>query len=123
MAFRAAGGRWLWAALLLTLAPAPAETIPPIEGPGDPFFGVNFVDPVDPWLTLAWDAGVRTVRTQLSWRDVELEPGVWTWDEMDGRIDPLVERGFEILGILTLPAPWAQERPDEGLVPRNLNLP
>ncbi len=123
MAFRAVGGRWLWAALLLTLTPAPAQTIPPIEGPGDPFFGINFVDPVDPWLTLAWDAGVRTVRTQLSWRDVELEPGVWTWDEMDGRIDPLVERGFEILGILTLPAPWAQERPDEGLVPRNLNLP
>jgi hypothetical protein len=110
-------------ALLLVLAPAPAQTLPPIEGPGDPFFGVNFVDPVEPWTTLAWDAGVRTVRTQLSWRDVELEPGVWTWDEMDGRIDPLVARGFEILGILTLPAPWAQEHPDEGLVPRNLNLP
>lgn len=123
MDFRKVGSRHLWLALLLMLAPTPAQALRSIDEPGDLFFGTNFVETTGPWMTLAWDAGVRTVRTQLSWRDVELEQGVWTWDEMDGRIDPLAEQGFEVLGILTLPAPWAQERPNEGLVPRNLNLP
>jgi hypothetical protein len=85
-------------------------------------FGINFVLPQEPWLSLAWDAGMRINRTQLSWRDVEPEPGVWTWEAKDIELQPFVDKGFHLHAILTLPPDWAKANPN-GLMPRNLNLP
>jgi len=96
-------------------------TLPPIEGEGDPYFGVNFVPPESPWIDLAWDAGVRSARVQVNWQDIERNPGLRDWAYPDSQVMPLVDYGYEVTVILTLPPEFRRASPD-GLMPADLYL-
>jgi GH35 family endo-1,4-beta-xylanase len=102
---------------------ANVTSLPPVEGDGDPFYGANFVPPEAPWIDLAWDAGVRTARIQLNWASVEYEPGVYTFEYVDSLVLPLLEYGYEVNAILTLPPEFRRANPDEGgFMPTDLYL-
>jgi len=97
-----------------------AEGLPPVRD-GDGRFGLCFIEPEEPWLSLAYDAGARVNRWQINWRDVEHEEGNFYYGWYDPQIRAMRDRGFEISAILTYPPDWATE--EGSVVPRNLYLP
>ncbi len=107
--------------LLLTGAtPASAQ----IEIPEmDEFYGVNFIPPFEPWLTLAKNSGAGTVRWQFSWRDLEPNQGEWHWESADADVRAWREAGIGIHALLHNPPDFALEHPGNGLMPKNINLP
>jgi hypothetical protein len=92
------------------------------DDPGDEFFGINFVNPSEPWLSLAREAGARVVRWQFNWRDHEPSPGVWEWEISDGQIEAWRGAGLEVHAILHFPPDYAMAHPG-GLMPVNFDLP
>ncbi len=102
-----------------------ANESPPNSEPdtGSDFYGINFVHPYEPWLSLAWETGARVVRWQFNWRDHETSPGVWDWTRSDEPIRNWKEAGFKIHAILHNPPDFALANPGSGLMPTNLNLP
>src|SRR5574341_1001043 len=99
--------------------PTPTPTVVP--DPGSDFYGVNFVAPVEPWMSLAWEGGTRVVRWQFNWREHEVAPGQWAWAASDGPIRTWTEKGFKIHAILHNP-PDFRLRPGAVLVPDGLDL-
>ena len=91
--------------LLLTGAtPASAQ----IEIPEmDEFYGVNFIPPFEPWLTLAQNSGAGTVRWQFSWRDLEPNQGEWHWDSADADVRAWRQVGIGIHALLHNPPDFA----------------
>lgn len=96
------------------------------------YYGINFVAPYEPWLTLARQSGAPTVRWQFNWRDHEPNPGQWTWEAADGPIDAWRRSGIAIDAILHNPPDWAIARPGpfgtppwvfNGIMPRGLDQP
>jgi hypothetical protein len=107
--------------LLLTRA---TPTAAQIEIPEmDEFYGINFVPPVEPWLTLAKNSGAGTVRWQFSWRDLEPNPGEWHWEGADRDIQGWQEAGIGIHALLHNPPDFALADPGGGLMPKNIDLP
>jgi hypothetical protein len=88
---------------------------------GDDFYGLNFVQPSDPWLTLARDSGAHTVRWQFNWRDIEPSPGSWNWSFSDSAIPAWNKAGIKVDALLHNPPDWAKINPT-GLVPANAQL-
>jgi hypothetical protein len=86
------------------------------------YYGLNFVQPFDPWLSIAHDSGAGTVRWQFNWRDAEISPGVWDWRASDDPIRAWNEAGIQIHAILHNPPDWAKANAG-GLVPTNYTLP
>ena len=97
-----------------------AGGLPPVRD-GDGRFGLCFIEPEEPWLSLAYDAGARVNRWQINWRDIEHEEGNFYYGWYDPQIRAMREKGFEISAILTYPPDWATEK--GSVVPRNLYLP
>jgi hypothetical protein len=128
--------------LLLTVMPARAQegqpeqpvhnqtddgdenAVPPERTPisAGTFYGLNFVQPFDPWLSIASDSGAHTVRWQFNWRDAEVSPGVWDWRASDDPVRAWNEAGIQIHAILHNPPDWSKANPG-GLVPTNYALP
>ena len=101
---------------------AQTEDDPPAQTPNNDFYGVNFVAPYEPWLSLARDAGVGVVRWQFNWRDHEIAPGQWAWEASDGPVQTWNQNGFKVHAILHNPPDWARANPG-GLVPTGIDLP
>jgi|GEM_PF-3489961 len=122
-------------ALLLTLSVAASPVRAQDDGGDDPppvntqrtpisaanYYGINFIQPFDPWLSLGKKSGVGYVRWQFNWRDAETSPGQWNWAASDGPIQSWNNAGVKIDAILHFPPDWALETPG-GLVPKNFNL-
>ncbi len=96
------------------------------------FYGINFVAPYDPWLTLARQSGARAVRWQFNWRDHEPIPGQWDWRTSDEAIRAWTNAGLEVHAILHFPPDWAIQNPGthgtppwvfNALMPRGIGLP
>ncbi len=88
------------------------ETVQPQQiHPGSDFYGINFIAPNEPWLTLARESGARVVRWQFNWRDHEPSPGVWDWTAADGPISEWNAAGFKIHAILHNPPDYARANP------------
>ena len=77
---------------------APAARAAPAEGPSlveqdDPLFGVNFIPPEEPLMSMAWDAGARVARIQINWQDHPEYHRVtgfdWLYKEMEERDPPM----------------------------------
>lgn len=102
-----------------TPTPGPSETI---EAIGSDFYGINFIDPRQPWLRIGYESGARFVRWQFNWRDHEIDPSVWDWTKSDPAIRAWTQAGLKVDAILHNPPPFARVNPDE-LVPTNLDIP
>jgi hypothetical protein len=99
--------------------PVPPERTPISAGT---FYGLNFVQPFDPWLSIASESGAHTVRWQFNWRDAEISPGVWDWRASDDPVSAWNEAGIQIHAILHNPPDWSKAN-SGGLVPTNYALP
>jgi len=88
---------------------------------GDGRFGICFIDPSEPWLSLAYNAGARINRWQLNWRDIEPQEGNFYYGWYDPQIKAMRAKGFEVSAILIYPPDWAVE--GDSSVPLNLYLP
>ncbi|MFZ4580227.1 MAG: hypothetical protein ACOYOB_17735 [Myxococcota bacterium] len=51
--------------------------------------------------------GVRVVRTDLRWDDIEPQPGQFQWQEADQTVQELTSRGLRVIGLLAYGNPWA----------------
>lgn len=114
--------RWLAAGLILLLALAGRPSVA-AQSPGlSPYYGLNFVQPAEPWLALARQSGAGVVRWQFNWRDIEPSRGNWNWGVTDGAIRAWNNAGLSIHAILHNPPDDAKQNPT-GLVPTNIHLP
>lgn len=104
-----------------TATPTPGSS-EAIEGMGSDFYGINFIDPRQPWLRIGHESGARIVRWQFNWRDHEIDPGKWDWTKSDTAIQSWNNVGLQVHAILHNPPPFALVNPD-GLVPINLDAP
>jgi hypothetical protein len=64
------------------------------------------------------EAGIGSIRIDLVWALVELEPGVDDWSRYDALVDTARARGLEILAILAYTPAWATDGPELSGVPR-----
>lgn len=106
-------------ALLVGMPLEPAQAIPHIAAD---FYGLNFVAPYEPWLSLARESGAGVVRWQFNWRDHEPSPGTWNWDASDRAIRAWNAAGLKVHALLHNPPDFALVRPGT-LVPANIDLP
>jgi hypothetical protein len=53
------------------------------------------------------DAGVRWIREDLEWAQIEQEPGRLDWSRTDELMVAAAETGINVLGVLTYSPPWA----------------
>lgn len=94
-----------------------------IPYPAGSYYGINFIQPHEPWLTLGRSSGAGIVRWQFNWRDHEISPGEWTWVASDRPIEAWNNSGLGVHAILHNPPDFAKANPSSGLVPTNLALP
>jgi len=110
--------------ILLGLAVQPVYGQTPPPDPDDlvDFYGINFIQPYEPWLSLAQESGAGVVRWQFNWRDHEPSPGQWIWNQSDENIASWNRAGIDIHAIMHFPPEWALE---EGslFIPKGLSLP
>lgn len=97
------------------------QSLPP--APLNDYYGVNFISPQEPWLTLAKESGTGIVRWQFNWRDHEITPGEWRWTDSDQIVHAWNEAGIGIHAIMHTPPDFALANPPNGLVPTNIDLP
>lgn len=97
--------------------------------PDPTYYGINFVAPYEPWLSIAHQSGARVVRWQFNWRDHEPSPGQWTWEASAGPIAAWNNAGIAVNAILHYPPDWAIANPGphgtapwifDALMPRGL---
>ncbi len=103
--------------------PTRAQDVTPTAPPpntGLDYYGINFIYPYQPWLSLAYNSGARMVRWQFNWRDIEPSAGNFTWDKTDQQIGAWNRAGLEIHAILHNPPDYAISG---SLVPHNLTAP
>lgn len=62
-------------------------------------------------ITLIGEAGVRLLRLDLPWAEIEPERGVRDYSALDPMVDRARDAGIEVLGILAYGAPWASSDP------------
>lgn len=117
----------LIALAVLPGSPAPTAHAAPVAPPqardedDDISFGINFIPPEEPLMSVAWDAGARVARIQINWQDIERSPGNYGWDYTDSTVLPLIDKGYAVQAVLTLPPSF--RRSGDGLRPGNTNLP
>ncbi|MBC7249427.1 MAG: hypothetical protein H5T62_04015 [Anaerolineae bacterium] len=91
----------------LVRAQAPQTVLPPVTE-ADGRLGFCFVYHNDPaWHPLAYRAGARMNRWQLSWYDVERQPGQFDYSSYDQRIALDLSQGFAVSAILMGTPVWA----------------
>ncbi|NDJ34686.1 MAG: hypothetical protein GYB64_08445 [Chloroflexi bacterium] len=115
----------LLAIVMLLLVPVGvAQAADQVQAPrGDTYYGINFVEPTEPWLSLGAESGAGVVRWQFNWRDHEPSPGRWEWGLADSYIDTWRNAGIQVHALLHYPPDWAMENPGTGLMPVNRDLP
>ncbi len=70
-------------------------------------YGINVHVQTDAVLQKAIDAGIKWVRVDAVWRDIEVTPGTFHWSNMDRVINYVTSRGVSVLvGFGTTPS-WA----------------
>ncbi len=94
---------------------------PPDEELED-YFGINFIAPYEPWLTLAKESGAGVVRWQFNWRDHEPSPGQWQWETSDEHIATWNGASIDIHAIMHFPPEWALVNPPFGFIPKGVEL-
>ncbi|MBN1313404.1 MAG: hypothetical protein JXB30_18500 [Anaerolineae bacterium] len=102
--------------------PTPTPTPSPVDEEGSDFYGINFINPMQPWLRIGYESGARVVRWQFNWRDHEIEPDKWSWVKSDSAIQSWNRTGIKVHAIMHYPPPYALVNPD-GLMPINLDAP
>ncbi len=102
--------------------PFPLEGDPRTPHSAAEYYGLNFVQPSQPWLRYGLETGAGTVRWQFNWRDNEVSPGNWVWTVTDGPIREWNKAGYRIHAILHNPPDFAKVDP-AGLMPVNVGLP
>ncbi|MBN1429486.1 MAG: hypothetical protein JXB07_14020 [Anaerolineae bacterium] len=100
----------------------PTVTPSPVDEVGSDFYGINFINPIQPWLRIGYESGARVVRWQFNWRDHELGPGDWDWTKSDSAIAAWNRTGIKVHAIMHNPPPFALVDPG-GLMPINLDAP
>lgn len=116
---------WLLAILLgVALAFSSSQTVQAQDPPDelDDYYGINFIAPYEPWLTLARESGAGVVRWQFNWRDHEPNPGQWQWETSDEHIATWNQAGIDIHAIMHFPPEWALVNPPFGFVPKGVEL-
>lgn len=63
-------------------------------------------------LDLAAEGGFTWVRQRFPWSEIEPEPGRFEWAPWDAIVAGAVERGLQLLPVLTSPPAWAGMPPD-----------
>ncbi|HRT32362.1 MAG TPA: beta-galactosidase, partial [Anaerolineae bacterium] len=63
-------------------------------------------------LDLAAEGGFTWVRQRFPWSEIEPEPGRFEWAPWDAMVAGAVERGLQLLPVLTSPPAWAGMPPD-----------
>ncbi|HUM37910.1 MAG TPA: beta-galactosidase, partial [Anaerolineae bacterium] len=63
-------------------------------------------------LDLAAKGGFTWVRQRFPWSEIEPEPGRFEWAPWDAMVAGAVERGLQLLPVLTSPPAWAGMPPD-----------
>lgn len=53
------------------------------------------------------DAGFRAIRLHVEWPVIEPYPGHYSWEETDALVQDAVDRGMQVLGVLTYTPAWA----------------
>ena len=92
---------------VLARAQAPQAALPPVTE-ADGRLGFCFIYHNDPaWHPLAYQAGARMNRWQLSWYDVERTPGQFDYSFYDPRVALDLNQGFAISAILMGTPTWA----------------
>lgn len=106
----------------LRAAPAALLLLAPFSGPAEvsPYGICAHLD--NPWsmrsantswvrsdetAQLMFAAGIRSVRTDLSWGACEPKEGAWDYTRTDKAIDTCVKNGLEPIPILAFSVPWA----------------
>jgi len=107
---------------LLALVSAHHEPVQAQSSGLSDYYGLNFVQPSDPWMRLARESGAGVVRWQFNWRDIEPSRGNWNWGGTDNAIAAWNNARLEVDAILHNPPDDAKRTPG-GLVPTNINLP
>ena len=59
-------------------------------------------------LQMMKDAGIRWVRFDFTWPDVEPTQGVWNFDRLDRAVEEANKMGINVLGIIFRDRPWAK---------------
>lgn len=62
-------------------------------------------------LSTISESGLRFVRTNLSWAEVQPQPGVFHWAQTDSFMAALAKHHLDWLVILAYSAPWAASQP------------
>lgn len=81
---------------------------PSESGAGDSPLGIlAHVGADSAQMRLMYEAGMRWVRTDIEWSDVERPEGKWDFSALDAKIDLEIKTGLKPLGILLYDVPWA----------------
>jgi hypothetical protein len=93
----------LAAATAIALA-APAQAAGPTE-----FFGANAagIYPTSSEFQRAAQGGVRTMRLQFPWQNIERAPGFFDWRQFDPIVADAARAGVKLLPVLYGTPPWA----------------
>ncbi|MBN1119927.1 MAG: hypothetical protein JXJ17_02525 [Anaerolineae bacterium] len=110
---------------ILWMGRPPADTVTAQNDLPEPrdFYGINFIAPEEPWLTLARESGAGVVRWQFNWHEHEPTQGNWTWERSDTIIPIWNDAGISVHAIMHGPPEYAKANPGSGLMPININLP
>lgn len=57
--------------------------------------------------------GVRMVRRDVRWDAVEPQPGELHWEQVDPGLNEILDRGVEVVALLSYGVPWASSRTDD----------
>jgi hypothetical protein len=84
----------------------------------DPVFGVTFswvyahqlkLDPVETYLALIDDLGVKDVRLPLYWSDIEIDPDVFEWELADELVEIAEDREVDLTVVVGMKVPrWPE---------------
>lgn len=103
---------------LLFPALAPCAQPSPREARAPSPYGVNAHIPDALDLKAMEKAGIRWARVDLTWDEIEPEPGQYRWDLVDHLVARAEGRDVHLLGILGYCPDWASSGPDRYYPPR-----
>ncbi|MCP2604257.1 endo-1,4-beta-xylanase, partial [Candidatus Aminicenantes bacterium AC-708-M15] len=70
-------------------------------------YGINGHVPKNRTLSLIKNAGIKWVRVDFNWYEIESSKGNFNWKEMDRVVNNSIDKGLSILGVLAYTPSWA----------------